>query len=598
MERGKEENIKTRYKKLQNGSDVRGFALSAPGEQQNLFPTTARHIGAAFVFWLAERTGKSAEKLRIGIGHDSRITALELTAGVAAGILEEGAGAFVCGLVTTPATFLSTMLPESSFDGAVMVTASHLPYNRNGLKFFTRDGGLEKNAISEILELAAVRAEATGPARAPLADVVTAVRYYEEQLSDKEEKPIARAGFSAMANAEGREAAFARTGMFDAPDISRYGVAGETVYAAKAGGLEREETLKIPASCQNLPGKLSAFRLAEAYSRHMRELICREVASENAEKPLAGLHIIVDAGNGAAGFFATRILEPLGADVSGSVYLEPDGYFPNHVPNPENPEAMAAVSKAVVTAGADLGVIFDCDGDRAAVVFSDGQEVNRNALIALISAIVAEEHPRSTIVTDSVTSDELTEFLEKKLGLVHFRYRRGYKNVIDRAIALGAMGTDCQLAMETSGHGALKENYFSDDGAYLSVKIISKMASLRKEGRRIEDLIRDLGKPAEAREVRIRITGTDFHAYGEDVLDAFARFAREEGWKVVEPNYEGVRIAFDDDEVKGWLLLRLSLHDPILPLNLETAAAGGVDILLERIRPFFAEYERLVLPEA
>ena len=160
------------------------------------------------------------------------------------------------------------------------------------------------------------------------------------------------------------------------------------------------------------------------------------------------------------------------------------------------------------------------------------------------------------------------------------------------------MGTDCQLAMETSGHGALKENYFSDDGAYLSVKIISKMASLRKEGRRIEDLIRDLGKPAEAREVRIRITGTDFHAYGEDVLDAFARFAREEGWKVVEPNYEGVRIAFDDDEVKGWLLLRLSLHDPILPLNLETAAAGGVDILLERIRPFFAEYERLVLPEA
>ena len=537
------ETTKARYQRLQNGSDVRGFALTAPGEPQNLFPSMARNIGAAFVFWLAERTGKPAEYLRVGIGHDSRLTACALTAGAAAGILEEGSSVYLCGLATTPAMFLSTVLEESAFDGAIMITASHLPYNRNGLKFFTKDGGLSKNAIAEILELASVRAEATGPAMVPLEAMETALIEMEGALGN---------------------------------------------------GHDPEKNRDISL---RMPGELYGFNLIDIYSRHMKGIICRETGVEEKDLPLKGLHIVVDAGNGASGFFATEILKPLGADIAGSVFLEPDGMFPNHVPNPENPDAMAAISKAVLEANADLGVIFDCDGDRAAVVFSNGREVNRNALIALISAIVAKDHPGSTVVTDSVTSDELTAFLRFTLGLKHFRYRRGYKNVIDRAIALGADGQDCQLAMETSGHGALKENYFSDDGAYLCVKIISEMARLHGEGRRIEELIARLKEPAEAREIRIRILDDDFRAYGQWVLDGFAAYARREGWKVVEPNFEGVRVAFDDEEVKGWLLLRLSLHDPILPLNLESAEKGGTGVLLERIRPFFESYEDLALPK-
>jgi phosphomannomutase len=62
---------------------------------------------------------------------------------------------------------------------------------------------------------------------------------------------------------------------------------------------------------------------------------------------------------------------------------------------------------------------------------------------------------------------------------------------------------------------------------------------------------------------------------------------------VVEPNYEGVRIAFDDEEVKGWLLIRKSLHDPVLPMNIESKEAGGTDVILERINDFFARYKRL-----
>ena len=84
------------------------------------------------------------------------------------------------------------------------------------------------------------------------------------------------------------------------------------------------------------------------------------------------------------------MLQDLGAWIEGSQFLEPDGHFPNHIPNPENKEAMASISAAVKRVEADLGVIFDADCDRAAIVDHTGKEINRNRLIALISAILLD----------------------------------------------------------------------------------------------------------------------------------------------------------------------------------------------------------------
>lgn len=288
--------------------------------------------------------------------------------------------------------FMATVLPGCDFDAAVMITASHLPQNRNGLKFFTREGGLESADIKELLR----RAEA-------------------------------------------------------GPEAAR------------------------------LHGRLTSFDILTPYTAMLRQRIITGVNS--GERPLAELKIAVDAGNGAGGFYATRVLAPLGADISASVYLEPDGSFPNHVPNPENKEAMESLRRAVLTGGCDLGLIFDTDVDRAGAVEADGTELGRNRLIALAAAIAAEQAPGSTIVTDSVTSDQLAEFIEKKLGCRHHRFKRGYKNVINEAIRLNEAGETCLLAMETSGHGALKENYFLDDGAYLATKIVIRYAQLRRQGR-------------------------------------------------------------------------------------------------------------------
>ena len=271
--------------------------------------------------------------------------------------------------------------------------------------------------------------------------------------------------------------------------------------------------------------------------------------------------------------------------------MEPDGTFPVHVPNPEAKEAIEAIRKAVLDSHADLGVIFDTDGDRAAVVFSDGEEVNRNAIIALMAAILAEKHPGTTVVTDSVTSDHLTQFLEQELHLKHHRFKRGYRNVINEAIRLNREGTDSQLAIETSGHGALKENYFLDDGAYMSVKIVARLALCRKRGEKLEDSIRALRKPAESSERRFVIKAPDFKAYGAAFLEDFRTWAAgQDGFRIVEPNYEGIRVSFCDEEVQGWLLMRMSLHDPVIPLNLEAEQEGGTEIIMKRLQPFLDRY--------
>lgn len=495
---------------LQNGSDIRGVAMKGrPGEAVNLTGEAANRIAAAYAAWLSERTGKPIEELKIAVGIDSRLTGPALKGEVLKAIIGLGAKGYDCGLASTPAMFMSIVFGEEAqpsfpaMDGSIMITASHLPFNRNGMKFFTAAGGLEKSEIKELLVKAAAMEKKKGSLR-----------------------------------------------------------------------------------------KAVSYPVIQRYCNHLRKVICQALEAGMDSKPLSGLHIVLDAGNGAGGFFAGGVLEPLGADVSGSLYLAPDGMFPYHEPNPENPEAMESLRQGVLSAGADLGLIFDTDVDRMSAVLDDGTEINRNALIAMMAAVLAPDYPGSTIVTDSVTSDELAEFLTKELGLVHHRFQRGYKNVINECRRLNGEGIVSPLAIETSGHGALRENYYLDDGAYLAVKLIIAGAKASREGRRLKDLIAGLGYPAEAVEYRLKISGADNAAdYGDEVLEAFAGRAREAGIKIAAPSYEGVRLVFPD----GWALLRRSLHDPLLPLNVEGRRPGSVRAIVCQLRGLLSGFDNLDL---
>lgn len=483
-------------KKLQNGSDVRGVALEGiPGEVVNFTQDMAMKIAFAFASWLEQKLGKGP--LTFAVGRDSRLSGPHMAQAVALGLVSKGNQVYQCGISTTPAMFMTTLDPVIQADGAVMVTASHLPFNRNGLKFFTRDGGLNKEDITAILTLA------------------------------------------------------------------------ETI-----------ETSFTPG------GQARDYDFLPSYSQSILKIIRAKTGSD---QPLAGAKIVVDAGNGAGGFFASQVLEPLGADTSGSQYLDPDGHFPNHVPNPEDAEAIDHITRAVLDNQADLGIIFDTDVDRAAIIDEQGQAINRNGFIAFIASMLLADYPGSTIVTDSITSTGLTEYIES-LGGKHHRFKRGYKNVINEAIRLNSEGIETHLAMETSGHGAIKENYFLDDGAYLVTMALIKFAQLHQAGKPISSFLAGLKEPAEAKEIRLKIMADDFKAYGEKVLAEFKQFAASQpGWTVVEPNYEGVRVSCDEAAGNGWCLLRMSLHDPIMPLNIESDSVGGVALIETVLKEFLAQ---------
>jgi len=494
------------YLNLRNGTDVRGVAVDGvAGEPITLTPEAAQNIVAAFCRWLSNKTGK--EKLLIAVGHDSRISASALCEGAVKGITLSGNDALVTGLSTTPSMFMllkdERLTKEERPDGSIMITASHLPFNRNGLKFFSPIGGLEGSDIKEILTIAS----------------------------------------------------------------------------------------EITVDSKNV-GKTFTCSYLNEYAQSLVEIV-RKACGEN--EPLKGKRIIVDAGNGAGGFYADKVLVPLGADVTGSQFLNPDGTFPNHIPNPENKEAMESVCEAVKMAKADFGIIFDTDVDRAGAVDKDGSEINRNRLIALISAILLQEK-KGTIVTDSVTSDGLAKFIAQKGGK-HRRFKRGYKNVINEAIRLNNEGEYTPLAIETSGHAALKENYFLDDGAYLITRLLIALAKAAKENKDLSDLIADLEMPKEAQEIRLRFQdGCDFKTLGFAMLDDFKAYAENHANAQPAPdNHEGCRVRYDSEHGNGWALVRMSLHDPILPINVESDEIGGCKKIANDLYAFLKNYDFLDL---
>ena len=139
------------WQSLISGSDVRGVAM---GEHPVLTEHIAKCLGMAFARFTAQKTGKPVSQVTIAIGRDSRVTGPALATAAAEGISRAGASVMNFGLCTTPAMYMSIITPGFQPDGSIMVTASHLPPERNGLKFFLADGGLETKDVVELLNTA------------------------------------------------------------------------------------------------------------------------------------------------------------------------------------------------------------------------------------------------------------------------------------------------------------------------------------------------------------------------------------------------------------------------------------------------------------
>ncbi|KAK6242325.1 Alpha-D-phosphohexomutase [Theobroma cacao] len=527
-----------KIRRLQNGSDVRGVALEGEkGRTVDLTPPAVEAIAESFGEWvikaLEERERRPAEDVRVSLGKDPRISGASLSVAVFAGLARAGCLVFDMGLATTPACFMSTLLPPFCYDASIMMTASHLPYTRNGLKFFTKKGGLTSPEVEQICDKAA--------------------RKYANRLT------------------------------------------------------------KV-STMLNFPSKKVDFM--SAYAKHLRDIIKKRVNHPlHYDTPLKGFQIIVNAGNGSGGFFTWDVLDKLGTDTFGSLHLNPDGMFPNHIPNPEDKTAMALTRAAVLHNSADLGIVFDTDVDRSGVVDNKGNPINGDKLIGLMSAIVLKEHPGTTIVTDARTSMALTKFIIERGGH-HCLYRVGYRNVIDKGVQLNKDGIETHLMMETSGHGALKENYFLDDGAFMVVKIIIEMVHMKLSGsdEGIGSLIKDLEEPLESIELRMNIISEPKYAKarGTEAIEAFRSYVEEgqlEGWELdscgdcwvsegclvdsndspaaIDAHMYRAKVSNEKNEEVGWVHIRQSIHNPNIAVNVQSSVPGGCQWMTRVLRDKF-----------
>ncbi|BAK21104.1 phosphoglucosamine mutase [Melissococcus plutonius ATCC 35311] len=285
-------------------------------------------------------------------------------------------------------------------------------------------------------------------------------------------------------------------------------------------------------------GTILTTSLLDDYADDLIHKIKVGIHTQN-EKPLAGYKIIVDAGNGAGGFFVEKVLKPLGANTEGSQFLDPDGMFPNHIPNPDNEEAMHSIQASVLKQQADLGIIFDTDVDRSAIVDANGQ-------------------------------------------------------VINKMIELNNQGIQTELAIETSGHAAFKENYCLDDGAYVVAKLLMLLQKLAANHQTLGELIATLKQPAEVHELRFQIKANDVQTYGNQIISDLEVFIQQQKDMVIDPeNEEGIRTNVFNQYGNGWFLLRMSLHEPLLVLQIENDKQTKNRHVLKTLEPFFQQFYQL-----
>ncbi len=347
------------------------------------------------------------------------------------------------------------------------------------------------------------------------------------------------------------------------------------------GGLKDTDVDEIlrRASEAEVPERLVVPHDADGiYYESLRGAAARYL-EDDALKPLLGMRVVVDASS-SVGQGYVHFLESMGVETEGSLYpIEDEDSI---LGGPDDPQAVEAVTRAVKNVRADMGVLFNADGSRAAIVDDRGRLINRNRLIALAAAMLLDAQPGSTFVTDSVTSSGLSAFIAE-WGGIHYRFKRGYRSVIDEAKRLNAEGIDCPLAIETSGHAAFRDNSFLDDGIYLATRVICEGLNRKREGQNVFNLIDGLKEPVESVEIRLPMRDTEDSVASQEVVETLLSYTLDNPrWQVARDSREGVRITFnlDGDVNNAWFQLRMSVHDPVMVLNAESDVPGGVKRIL------------------
>ncbi|KKP36853.1 MAG: Phosphomannomutase/phosphoglucomutase [Candidatus Peregrinibacteria bacterium GW2011_GWA2_33_10] len=305
---------------------------------------------------------------------------------------------------------------------------------------------------------------------------------------------------------------------------------------------ELQTILKI-AKKNEFPVHNGAYQKYDIFNDYLNKI--KEII-----KPGKKLKIGIDAGNGIAGPFAPKIFQELGFEVH-PLYCEPDGNFPNHEANPEYAENLLDLSKLVKEKKLDLGIGFDGDGDRVGIIDENGNYIDADKLIILLSSDTLKNYPNSPIVVDIKCSNTVLKEI-KKLGGTPVISRTGHSYIETKMKEVAA-----PLAGEVSGHIFLGGKYYGfDDGIYAAAKILEIISNSDKK---ISEHFTSLPITYTTPEIKAACDDNLKFQLMEKIKTFF-----ENKYKC--NNLDGVRIDFDEN---NWGLIRCSNTTPCFTMRFE-----------------------------
>jgi phosphomannomutase / phosphoglucomutase len=292
------------------------------------------------------------------------------------------------------------------------------------------------------------------------------------------------------------------------------------------------------------------------------------------ERPLK---IVVDAGNGIAGVYGPPLLRQLGCDVI-ELHCDSDGRFPNHLPDPEDPENVVDLQKKVVEVGADLGLAWDGDADRVGVIDERGRRHEADLILVLLARDLLTRHPGAKIVFDVKCSQVLVNDIRKHGG-VPVMWKTGHshlkRKMREDRILLGG---------EVSGHIFFAEGYYGvDDGVLAACKLAEIAAHHRGPISTLFDSVPHLHATPELKAPCP--DGEKFRVIDELARDLKARFETID--------IDGARVLFPGG---GWGLVRASNTNPYLTLRFEAATQREIEDMKRIIYTALRRYPFVTLP--
>jgi len=278
------------------------------------------------------------------------------------------------------------------------------------------------------------------------------------------------------------------------------------------------------------------------------------------------LKVIADCGNGIGGVAAADVLRDIGAEVI-TLFDEVDGSFPNHHPDPSEPENLTDLIDAVRLMDADIGVAFDGDADRLGVVTSTGEIIYSDRLMMLFTTDVLSRVPGSTIIYDVKCTGHLHHVIEEAGGKA-MMYKTGHSLIKNKMREVNA-----PFAGEMSGHFFFKERWYGFDcGIYSACRLLEILAADERDP---AEVLSSLPNSISTPELKLHMQEGENHAFVAEMQEK-ARFSDARITTI-----DGVRADFAD----GWGLVRASNTTPILVLRFE----GDTEESLQRIKDVFRQ---------